>query len=150
MVVSLPEPMDAADLAARVAAGGPGTDHFQVVARPCLPECPKAPGRAVERFVITAFGQDKPGIIAHFSGYLAGQDINIIDFYWDRAGDAFTMISQVEVPERLDLAMLQADLAELADAEGFTVKLQHENIFVATNQLRLARPPNPPTRHATN
>jgi len=150
MVVSLPEPVEASDLAARVAAGGPGTEHFQVVARPCLPTREAGTGPDVERFVITAFGTDKPGIIAHFSGYLAGKDINITDFYWDRADSAFTMISQVEVPERLDLAMLQADLDELAAEEGFTVKLQHENVFVATNQLRLTRPPRPPNGHATD
>jgi predicted amino acid-binding ACT domain protein len=49
------------------------------------------------------------------------------------------MVSQVAIPSRLDLALLQADLDAIADQEGFTVKLQHENIFVATNELRLTR-----------
>ncbi len=33
--------------------------------------------------------------------------------------------------------MMQADLEQMGQELGFTVKLQHENIFVATNQLRL-------------
>ena len=33
---------------------------------------------------------------------------------------------------------MQADLEHMGKDLGFTVKLQHENIFVATNQLRLA------------
>jgi hypothetical protein len=36
--------------------------------------------------------------------------------------------------------MLQADLEQMGLELGFTVKLQHENIFVATNQLRLLIP----------
>ncbi|MFO8015179.1 MAG: ACT domain-containing protein [Phycisphaerae bacterium] len=151
MVVSLPEPTDPGDLAAQVAAGGPQADPFQVVARPYRAAAENAGGDPIERFVITAFGKDKPGIIARFSGYLAGKDINITDFFWSRSNDDFTMISQLEVPRRLDLALLQADLEELAGEEGFTVKLQHENVFVATNQLRLTRTPIiPQPRHVTD
>jgi glycine cleavage system transcriptional repressor len=142
MVVSLPEPVEPADLADRVAAGGPDEEPFQVVARPYRAEAERSGGgQAIERFVITAFGKDKPGIIARFSGYLAGKDINITDLFWNRSDGNFTMISQLEVPRRLDLALLQADLEELAGEQGFTVKLQHENVFVATNQLRLTRTP---------
>jgi glycine cleavage system transcriptional repressor len=90
-----------------------------------------------ERFVVTASGQDRPGIIHRFSQYLAGKDINIVDLYWDNAGDRFVLITQVELPVRLDLALLQADLEEMAASEGYNVRLQHENIFIATNQLRL-------------
>ena len=35
--------------------------------------------------MITAFGQDQPGIVRRFSQYLAGKDINIVDLYGDRA-----------------------------------------------------------------
>jgi hypothetical protein len=35
--------------------------------------------------------------------------------------------------------MLQADLEQLAGEIGHTVRLQHENVFFATNQLRLPR-----------
>ena len=151
MVVSLPEPVEPADLADRVAAGGPDEEPFQVVARPYRDAARASGQETVERFVITAFGEDKPGIIARFSGYLAGKDINITDLFWNRSDGNFTMISQLEVPQRLDLALLQADLEELAGEQGFTVKLQHENVFVATNQLRLTRTPLlPQSRHATD
>jgi len=51
------------------------------------------------------------------------------------------LIGQVEVPTRWDIRMLQADLEQMGQDLGFTVKLQHENIFVATNQLRLTPSP---------
>jgi predicted amino acid-binding ACT domain protein len=95
--------------------------------------------QAGERFVVTAFGVDKPGIVLRFSKYLAGKDINITDLYGDRKGEEFVLIGQVEVPSQLDLRLLQADLEEMGKEEGFAVRIQHENIFVATNQLRLTR-----------
>jgi predicted amino acid-binding ACT domain protein len=76
-------------------------------------------------------------VVLKFSRYLAGKDINIVDLYGQRHGGQFTLISQVEIPEGRSLPHLQADLAEMGKESGFTVRLQHENIFVATNQLRL-------------
>ena len=38
-------------------------------------------------------------------------------------------------------AKMYADLEQMGEELGFTVKLQHENIFVATNQLRLTQSP---------
>ena len=137
MVVSLPEQLDADQLAAEVR--GPDPAGMQVVARPFLVSESEKPGPHVERFVVTAFGKDKPGIISHFSQCLAGKDINITDLSWTCTNDDFVMIGEVEVPSTLDLAMVQADLEEIGRTEGFTVKLQHENVFVATNQLRLTR-----------
>jgi len=136
MVVSLPEAVETGELEAQVRGPESGGTR-QVVARPYTGDA--AAAREVGRFVVTAFGRDKPGIVAHFSRCLAGKDINITDFYWNRQGDDFVMISQVEIPEEADFHMLQADLEEIGRQEGFTVKLQHENIFVATNQLRLTR-----------
>ena len=89
---------------------------------------------------------DQPGIVRRFSQYLAGKDINIVDLYGDRTGDDFVLISQVEVPSHWDIRLMQADLEQMGQELGFTVKLQHENIFVATNQLRLT--PAQAARHA--
>jgi glycine cleavage system transcriptional repressor len=136
MIVSLPAAAEPDALAAEVRTADPGAS-LQVVARPYLGA--HATARGTGRFVITAFGPDKPGLIAHFSRYLAGKDVNITDFYWSREGDDFVMISQVEIPAAVDFGALQTDLEEIGREEGFTVKLQHENIFVATNQLRLTR-----------
>jgi len=138
MIVSFEEPIDPSALSDRVrsAAGDP---HYQVVARAFDPGLSRQGGERTETFVVTAFGHDKPGIVLRFSQYLAGRDINIVDMYGDRKGDDFVLIAQVEVPSRWDFRTLQADLEELGRAENFTVRLQHENIFVATNQMRLPR-----------
>ena len=132
MIVSLPGPTGPATLADTVRSA---ERNLQVMACPFAELPSPAPG--AEKFVITAFGHDQPGIVLRFSQYLAGKDINITDFYADRKHADFVLISQVEIPPQWDLALLQADLEELGNEMGFTVRLQHENIFVATNQLRL-------------
>ncbi|HOD83167.1 MAG: hypothetical protein BWX88_02637 [Planctomycetes bacterium ADurb.Bin126] len=138
MIVSFREPTDPEALSDRVRAAA-GDPHYQVVALPFDNDLARQGRERTEKFVITAFGPDKPGIVLRFSQYLAGRDINIVDLYGDRKGDDFVLIAQAEVPARWDFRTLQADLEELGRTEGFTVRLQHENIFVATNQMRLPR-----------
>lgn len=132
MIVSFPSQIVPEDLSAAIEAHNAS---FQVTARPYKPA--KAVDDETDRFVITAFGEDREGIVLKFSHYLSGKDVNIIDLYGDRKGNEFVLIGQVEVPRRWDINHLQADLEEMGRESGYTVKLQHENIFVATNQLRL-------------
>jgi len=135
MIVSFPEPIESEKLTAKVRAAPANGGDYQVMVRRTMPA---APVREIsDRFVITAFGKDQPGIVRRFSQYLAGKDINIVDLYGDLRGEEFVLIGQLEVPAHWDIRMLQADLEQMGSELGFTVKLQHENVFVATNQLRL-------------
>lgn len=138
MIVSVPEAVDAEQLAQRIRGASKGEDGYLVLARPALSD-KSSMREPAERFVISAFGEDQPGIVRRFSQYLAGKDINIVDLYGDRNDTQFVLIGQVEVPARWDVGMMQADLEQMGQELGFTVKLQHENVFVATNQLRLGR-----------
>jgi len=118
---------------------GPESEHrgFQVTVLPARAGAPVRDTRDVETFVVTATGKDKPGVIMRFSQYLSDKDINIVDLYGDKKGDEFVLITQVEVPTHWSVDMIQADLEEMGREEGFDVRFQHENVFVATNQLRL-------------
>jgi glycine cleavage system transcriptional repressor len=137
MIVSSPQSVDPQVLVDRVRETDGGA-NFQVLARPALPAEARPVCEKSDRFVITAFGKDQPGIVRRFSQYLAGKDINIVDLYGDRKDEEFVLIGQLEVPAHWDIRMLQTDLEQMGDELGFTVKLQHENVFVATNQLRLS------------
>jgi predicted amino acid-binding ACT domain protein len=137
MIISLPEAIEPERLAQQVRQAGSAHSEFQVLVRPALAAKTASAETSVDRFVITAFGNDQPGIVRRFSQYLAGKDINITDLYGDRRDQEFVLIGQLEVPTQWDIRMLQADLEQMGTELGFTVKLQHENIFVATNQLRL-------------
>lgn len=138
MIVSLPRPIEPETLAHEVRQAGGGWD-LQVMARRAA-EPTVASSDDCDRFVITAFGKDQPGIVRRFSQYLAGKDINIMDLFGDRSGDEFVLIGQLEVPKHWEIRMLQADLEQMGSELGFAVRLQHENVFVATNQLRCVMP----------
>ncbi|MDO5308103.1 MAG: ACT domain-containing protein [Planctomycetia bacterium] len=94
----------------------------------------------VNSYVISAFGKDSEGIVAQFSRYLCEKQINIIDLYGNITQDGeFVLIGQVEVDPKLDLKVIQYDLEALGEEVGFTVRIQHNKVFVATNQIRLNR-----------
>jgi len=93
----------------------------------------------MQSFVITSLGPDKPGILHTLSAYLASKRINIDDLYATVKGEDFVVICQVAVPVELDVFMLQADLESVGRSLGLTIQMQHEDIFVATNELSLRR-----------
>ncbi len=143
MIVSLPQPVEPDALAEQVRRAGGSWDLQVMARRAAAPTAP--PPTACDRFVITASGRDQPGIVRRFSQYLAGKDINIMDLFGDRSGDEFVLIGQLEVPSHWEIRMLQADLEQMGSELGFAVRLQHENVFLATNQLRWLMPTNAKT-----
>lgn len=138
MIVSFAEALDPEKLQQEVAAAPGKAGGFGVRVLPFTPPKP-AVAEASDSFVITAFGPDREGIVQRFSRVLAEKGINIVDLFGDRKGDQFVLLGQLDVPKRWDIAMLQADLEQIGRESGYTVRLQHENVFVATNQLRLTR-----------
>ena len=139
MVVSFPAPLAVEEFLARVTRPNGKEAGFGVQIRPFRPDAQRLPSPEYDNFVITCFGPDTPGVIYRFSSFLADKGINIVDLYAELTGPQFVLISQVEVPAHWDLPMLQADLEQLGREQGYTMRLQHENIFIATNQLRLGR-----------
>ena len=72
--------------------------------------------------------------------YLGNKEINIIDLYAYITDDGeFVLICQVEMAPDLDVKNIQYDLEALGEQVGFTVRIQHNNVFIATNQIRLDR-----------
>jgi len=92
-----------------------------------------------ETFIITLVGPDKPGILYSLTRYVASRCINIDDLYCRATEGEFVVICQVSVPSEIDFVMLQADLEESGRKNGFSAHLQHENVFVATNEIRFGR-----------
>ena len=110
--------------------------NYQVIARYYEPQ-PYTAVPTDDVFVITAFGKDRPGIVREFSRYLASHDINITDLYGGCRGEDFVLIGQLTIPPNVNIRSIQSDLEFAGKEYGFTVRVQHNNIFVATNQLRL-------------
>lgn len=138
MLVDMPKGISAEQLKCRVEATG-GDHAFMVLVRPVRPCLPRVVPAGSETFIVTVMGEDRPGTVSRFSSYLAEKGVNITDLYGDRQESRFVLVSQVQIPPQWDIGMLQADLEHLGQEMGFTVRMQHENLFVATNELRLRR-----------
>ena len=137
MIVSLPEDLDTDTLCQEVRNQDVRGSDLQVMVRKMQHDSANSNPAETDKYIITAFGCDTPGVVLRFSRYLASKDVNIVDLFGKLTDDEFVLISEVDVPRRWDLTMLQTDLEEIGREMGFTVRLQHENVFVATNQLRL-------------
>ena len=139
MIIELPEEMTPDQLREHVLTTTAGACKIDVSVRKANPDLPQM--EKTERFVITAFGRDQVGIVRRFSEYLADHEMNIVDMYGckhDGTGGEpeFLLTGQVEIPLKWNFSMLQCDLEAIGEELGFEVRLQHENIFVATNRLR--------------
>jgi len=136
MIIDLPGNTEPSELAKEVRFSHELGENYQVIARHYEPK-PHNTLPADDVFIITAFGKDRSGIVREFSRYLAGHDINITDLYGGRRDENFVLIGQLSIPSKVNIRNIQSDLEVMGEDYGFTVKVQHNNIFVATNQLRL-------------
>lgn len=91
------------------------------------------------KFILTARGPDRPGLVTALGQFLSGRDINIEDMYARVSDGEHVMVLQLRCPEKRDIRQLQLDLAELAEDLALTAHLQHENVFLATSEIGAVR-----------
>jgi glycine cleavage system transcriptional repressor len=92
-----------------------------------------------DRYVLTVQGDDRPGIIAQITTYLASQDINIEDFYARSEQNRFMMVLQIQVAGAWNADQLRLDLEAIGSEIGLRANLQHEDIFRATSEVGAVR-----------
>ncbi len=126
--------IEADKLRVTVEAGGrPGELGVQVRERK-QPRGAQSAGEN-EKFILTIIGEDRKGVIERVTGYLAGRNVNIEDLYARADDGEFLMVAELQVPQGCNVENMQLDLGGLWPDEDVRVSLQHENIFLATNQV---------------
>jgi predicted amino acid-binding ACT domain protein len=95
---------------------------------------PAAP-RGSDAFVLTITGPDQKGIIRKITSFLAARSVNIADLWATASGGQFMLTAQLEVPPDCELQSLSLDIESLWPGHGMRVTIQHENIFLATNNV---------------
>ncbi len=134
ITVHFDESVDAGQLAGAVrGSGSPGELEVSVKERAVLEPPPVVAGG--ERFILTLSGPDRRGIIHRICRYLASRNINIDDLYAHCEGAGFMLIAQLQVPADLEVERLQMDVESLWPDEQMRASLQHENVFLATNDV---------------
>jgi predicted amino acid-binding ACT domain protein len=134
-IFEIPEPMEPSKINEILRQSKDIDEDYQLVVRTATPSL-ATQKEHTDPFIITAFGKDRPGIIRDFTQYLSGRDINIADLFGEQSDGEFHLVGQLEIPVDVDVRLLQDDLEEIGRERNFTVRLQHKDIFTATNQLR--------------
>ena len=121
-------------LAEAVRNSGPqGELEVSVKDRAVMAPAPVVPGG--DRFVLTIMGPDHKGIVTKITSYLADRNVNIEDFYAYTESGQVVLISELLVPGGVDVENVRMDIEGLLGEQEMSVNLQHENIFIATNQI---------------
>ena len=137
LTTTFPRPVDDATVAAALRERlGSGAADVRVRPMPALPGATVGP---VDRFVVTAAGRDRPGILAAVMQFLAGQGINVERWSVLREDAYVTYVGEVAVPVQLDIRALQRGLHAVVEPFDMTAGLHHENIFRATNEVGAIR-----------
>ena len=83
-----------------------------------------------ERAIVTAFGLDKPGILAGVTNVVSGAGCNILDVSQRILQGYFTLIMLADVSTmRPSIGELQKQLDEAGERIGVRVMVQHEDLF---------------------
>ena len=96
------------------------------------------PGEA-EPFVITVRGADRPGLVYAITAILAERGINITRLGAEVVPVGrqleYIQIYEVDIPKKLDFALIQRALRDKGAEIGVQVDVQHRDIFRAINQI---------------
>jgi len=94
------------------------------------PEPQQAPRQARNRIIITAFGKNKPGILAGLTTVLAGCNCDILDLSQKILQDFFTVMLLVDISTaQTDFENVKNDIVLKGEELDLKVIVQHEEIF---------------------
>lgn len=101
---------------------------------------PGAPPRRAEdpsdatRVVVTAYGHDRPGVLAAITAELSASGANILDVSQKVLQGYFTVVLVADLGAGTDLGAVRDGLQTRGEAMGARVLLQHEELFQAMHR----------------
>ncbi len=91
--------------------------------------------READHIIITAYGHDKPGILASITNAVSDYGCNILDVSQKILQGYFTLIMLADVSSAPDsTGNLQKELARVADNLNVRIMVQHEELFKAMHR----------------
>ncbi len=91
-----------------------------------------------ETYVVTAQGKNRKGLVKVLGDFFYGNRINVLDLVTVKRDEIYTMIFQVDLTPIVSMRELRDELADLAKNENLEVVLQHNDIYMATNEVGTA------------
>lgn len=85
--------------------------------------------------ILTTIGQDKVGIVAGVSAFLAQKNINILDISQTIMENNFTMMMLVEVSGTANFNQLIDELNQLGQKLGVQIDIRNADLYRAMHQI---------------
>ena len=92
------------------------------------------PPAGATRVVVTAYGEDQPGVLAAITPELSAADANILDVSQKVLQGYFTVVLVADLSAGADLGAVRQTLQSRGEALGARVLLQHEELFQAMHR----------------
>ena len=124
--------------------GWPDWAHAVTAQSPATCEEPASTQRT-RRFVVTVWGEERPGVARGLDICLAGKGILMADLCGEWDGEKFSLVAHIDVPTDIALDSFQADLEKLGEKFDCDVKLQEFDVLLGWDALSHdATPPHAP------
>ena len=88
-----------------------------------------------QAYVLSAVGRDRAGLVAQVSQFCFDRGVNILDLASHVEAEQYTMMLQIDLSGIGSIEHFHADLAAFGSATGLKLVLQHNDIFMATNEI---------------
>ena len=94
---------------------------------------------ASDRYILTATGEASTAVIRSLTALVAERGGNFVDFSYQQTPAGISFVAELDLPTALALNQLQIDLQHVGADAGLRVRLQHQRLFTATNEIAFRR-----------
>lgn len=92
-------------------------------------------GNQGEIYIVTVQTENRSGLVNLMGRFFYSHGINIMDLVTTRDQDTYTMIFQIDLINLSSLENFRFDLEQLSNSNDMTMVIQHNDIFMATNEI---------------
>lgn len=93
-----------------------------------------------DRYILTATGDARTETIHAITELVAERGGNFVDFAFENSGGGVSFMAEIDLPDDVPLGALQIDLeAAGSEKNNLRVRLQHQRLFTATNDIAFRR-----------
>ncbi len=92
-----------------------------------------------DRYILTASGEANAGVVSSATGLIARFGGNFVDFSFESTGGEANLMAEIDIPSDVALGQLQTELQAVGTSAGLRIRLQHQRLFTATNEIAFRR-----------
>jgi predicted amino acid-binding ACT domain protein len=137
LYVSFPADVTADEISRRLAAAGTSDAAVEISIKEVRQQLEHQQTQEDNCYVLTADGEDRIGFVATVTKFCKENGINILDLTTTVARGRYTMILFVDLSNCVSMAEVHQNLEQFAEATDLNMVLQHNDIFKATNEIKI-------------